>query len=407
MSNENDIFKIAIMSDMHVGTTEEDKENTWLTTSAPDNHTNPITTLEELIEEKKISANILLNCGDMSIKAEFSSQEYAWDKTNQLGEKINAKVMGTIGNHDVDSMCKNSDYDVKGGLQSLNPPFPGLDDSYGDKYWSRNYAIKIIENVRILNINSCAYHGVCSDKSDKKEFMHGRVSIQTIDSIKKELEKDQNKYDLNICFFHHHIDALINCKQTGDYSAMIKGEELIEAISSSSKTNWLLIHGHKHCPNIQEKKTTDGMQHIIFSAGSFSSKRPKIDTNIQQFYIIEAVKNSLEKNSLPISGQIKAWTYGYGEGWLESTQEAKICYGMGFGFTEDIRVLAKKIDKVYLSYDEKYCEWAEIMKKIPNLDYISNSNLHSLIDTLEREYNYVFHLERNNGMISQMAKGEN
>jgi hypothetical protein len=78
----------------------------------------------------------------------------------EFKRKVKARVLlGTVGNHDVDSRLRFSEFDPKGHLQALSPPFPGV-NGVADRYWARNFHIqeevpwqKMIDDVHNSAVN--------------------------------------------------------------------------------------------------------------------------------------------------------------------------------------------------------------------------------------------------------------
>ena len=405
-------FKIAVISDLHVEALDAPEgKDSWLTTSTPDDpYVNPFTALDDLIEEENLSADILLNLGDMTTKASPSAQQYAWKKTEELAKKLKANsFVGTAGNHDVDSRCANSDYDVIGGLQALKPEFPGLDRSYVDQYWSRNYVIHTMDNVRIVNINSCAFHGYCSENDGKPasieklaEYRRGRISEHTLNRLKEDLES-KDEYEINIAFFHHHPKLIDSYRDKHDYSQMIGGNELIKVLSESNGSNWLIIHGHKHWPSLNYHHSSSGIQ-VILSAGSLSSKRLHKENMANQFYIIEIESDALSTYNLPIAGTIHTWNWMTKEKWKASAYEEKIPYGAGFGDSTAPKVVAREIEQ-FISKDGKpYYTWGYLKNQIPSLKYMLPDNIKTTIDILESKHAISTMLKPNAYEPHQLAK---
>ncbi len=110
MNAEKETYKIAILSDLHVDEGDATSSESWLSTSTPaDPSVNPFNSLHGLIESDSLSADILLCCGDLANKANFSGQQFAWKSVHELAEKLgDARVIGTAGNHDLDSRFSQS-----------------------------------------------------------------------------------------------------------------------------------------------------------------------------------------------------------------------------------------------------------------------------------------------------------
>lgn len=404
MSICEDVYRIAILSDLHVNA-----QDSRIQKNMPeDKYENPFTSLKELINTEQLEADLLICCGDMADRADSGSLEYAWKEIHLIADSLNVKhVLGTVGNHDVDSRFANNDYDPKVALQSLSPVFPGIDDNYSNHYWAKNFAITEIEdeNMQILNINSCAYHGYRSCDKSKNEYEHGRISQQTLNQLEGVLEKraQMKKYEINIAFFHHHPD-IRTTKRDLDYSQMDGGDRLLQLLSQDYG-RWLIIHGHKHAPNIV-MASGNANQPIIFSAGSFSSAR-SIDperSNQNQFYIIELVKNAMKVVQLPRAGSILTWNLNTGNVWNKAIFIDGIPYGSGFGNTVDYEVLAGRING-FLKVGEPY-EWEELLQNFPELKFTMPETIKKVLGHLRFEYNCSVRNDPDTGWPSLIFKKE-
>ncbi len=376
-------YKIAVLSDLHVEDGSANKRKSWLSTSTPpDPAENPFDSLYKRIKTDSLSADILLCCGDMAEKANFPGQQLAWRSVHALAEKLGAaRVIGTAGNHDLDSRGFQNEFDPKGNLLSLSPEFPGLDRDYSNQYWARNYAIHTIDEVslRILNINSCAFHGY--GKRKIAEFLHGRISEPTLNEIKTEIES--KPFSVNIGMFHHHPMKWDDTDQE-DYSEMIGGNKLLKLLEKSDSGPWLIIHGHKHVPNIGYAAGGSSSP-VIFSSGSFSSQRLPTNASKNEFYLIEIEVNPMKTAKLPIAGTIRAWNWQYKLGWSANKMGCKIPDNTGFGNRTSSENLAQKISDIFRTDNKQWIEWNEILKDIPELRYVLPSDLDKTLRMIEKE----------------------
>jgi len=387
MSTEKTTIKIAVLSDVHVGNNDN---NSYLTIGTHDTpQENPFAALKLFIQKEKLEADILICCGDMADQANIAGQKFAWSNIKELSEVLKTKhLYGTVGNHDMDS--RGTSFDPKGSLQQLIPHFPNEDELYCDRYWSRNFAFSEMgENVRLLNINSCAFHGY--GNQNDQEYEHGRISQFTIDKIEIQLKKDledKKEYNINIAFFHHH-PLKSEHRDHSDYSEMDGGELLLRLLSKSEYGNWIIIHGHKHWPNIKIAQNNSSTPPVIFSAGSFSSKRLTGEQNSaqNQFYIVEVYTNPLIEYELSIAGIISAWYWAYGDGWNKSPFYHSVPYGCGFtNSNTTAQVLANWIDKQY--GEKELILWDHLVKAKPMLKFIFPKALQEICDILRTKYNY-------------------
>src|SRR5437868_5484690 len=198
---------LAILSDLHAYDTLDPTAQPppCLCTTKPETDVNqhPMSGLTKLItDDPKIRADVLVCCGDLCDKARPGGILYTWDKLHKLQQALGAaQLITTPGNHDVDSRFGYTEFDARGFLQTLVPPFPFPEDSLNDRFWSRHYIILTEQSYRIIVLNTSAYHG-----AKEGEFEHGRVALRTLTAIRSELEKLESESPklLNIVVCHHH-----------------------------------------------------------------------------------------------------------------------------------------------------------------------------------------------------------
>jgi len=227
--------------------------------------------------------DLILCPGDLSDKADASALDHAWNFLINLKAALgNPTLVNATGNHDLDSRFAKTDFDPKGNLFGLAPSYPvvlGKNDTIGQQkeqqirlnYWARNFAIFYHQEVRIVVLNSAAFHGY---GVDNKEYEHGRVSKRTLDDLRAQLEEDQKnkgRPPLNIIVFHHHLEADpdVDSQDNPDASVMVGAPQLTELLSKVKFGPWLAVHGHRHHPRLYQKGGNSGP--IVLQAASFGA----------------------------------------------------------------------------------------------------------------------------------------
>jgi 3',5'-cyclic AMP phosphodiesterase CpdA len=382
-------LKIAVVSDLHAFDSKENDLTTspsHLKITLPENDPgkHPISGLIQLIEDEKISADLLLCGGDMGDKAQRAGIMYSWKAIHQLGEKLNARlVTATSGNHDLDSRyITTEDADAKGILLGLEPPYPLSDEALNNKYWARNYVIVDKEQYRLVLLNSSAYHGTEPD-----EINHGRVSEATLSFIKKELTALGPKL-INILLCHHHPQQHMDLR-LGDYDVMKNGELLLNMLGSGDFGRWLIIHGHKHHPKVTYAKGSSTSP-VIFSAGSLCANLYlQLQTKARnQFYLITLPFNDQDYG---LVGIIQAWDWAYGDGWAPAaSSNSGLPAISAFGYRGDPRILAKKINELLTTRDVAKLEWDTVSASLPEVTYLLPQDLHTLDQELKSRYGLTF-----------------
>jgi hypothetical protein len=255
---------LLVVSDLHahMGDPTQSSSPSFLSTNSLYGDLNPITKIPELLKSENLAVDWVVSPGDLGDRAEPTAQKFAWDELERLRNKLGAKhLIATAGNHDLDSRRTSPDFDLKGSLQLLDPSFPidlkcfeVGDGVYGDRYWSRNFAVIPFPDIdcTLLIINSCAFHGYTSplnlkpgDEKPPDEHTRGKISSLTREAILKSVQNLTTR--LNIVLVHHHPIKLPFVDDGN--SLMIGGAELIDALKNTQK-QWLIIHGHQHVPHL-------------------------------------------------------------------------------------------------------------------------------------------------------------
>jgi hypothetical protein len=377
-------LRIAIVSDLHAYESSAvlgDARPSYLPTDASetDPYQNPIAGLRALIEVEELRADVLLCCGDMGDQARPAATKYAWSQVNEIQGVLRAGLLvATAGNHDLDSRHRYNDYDARGTLQSLLPPFPLPESSDNDKYWARNYAIVERDFYRILVLNSSAYHG-----GPEKEFQHGRLSSGTFTQIQRELE-NRPSMPINVLLCHHHPykhdDFPIE-----EYSQMKGGDALIALLGSGQHGRWLIVHGHKHCPRLCY--AAGGIASpVVFSAGSLSAVLyPELQNRARnQFYLLDLPWTRFSEFELEIAGRFQAWDWIHAKGWQPATSRSGLPSSGGFGYRPEASVLAAKI-KAGLQ-GKPFAPWDDILGIEPKLAFLTPDDLNVLAHQLAKSH---------------------
>ncbi|NGN45016.1 metallophosphoesterase [Mesorhizobium sp. CGMCC 1.15528] len=395
-------LKIAVVSDLHVfnGSSEDSKSPSTIGTAdtqdAPERH--PLRGLAYIIERDKLRADLLICPGDLSDKADPAALIFAWNKLNELKYQLGAKhLLATAGNHDIDSRNQYDDHDPKGNLQSLDPMFPGVDEALCDRFWSRNFVIVELEDVRILLLNSSAFHGYGSDA--KPEFRQGRISSKTISALRMALTSGEKRINILVC---HHHPVTHNPVNEADYSEMIGGDRLIDLLDSGEYGSWLLIHGHKHYPRLAYA-SGGASSPIIFSAGSLSAfLYQKIASRARnQFYLIEIPIDDLDALDLDLAGTVTAWDWINMSGWQPAGVGSGLPHQVGFGWRESARTIATTIAK-HLEDKTDVITGEELLIAMPRLRFLRPEELEAVVRRLRSSHGIVAQLK--DGMIREVGR---
>jgi len=246
-------------------------------------------------------------------------------------------------------------------------------------FWSRNFALYEETDVRLLIVNSSAFHGINSDDPSRvsvAEYQHGRVSDRTIGAILKMLPASAKQ--LNILLTHHHFYKNERLAPK-DYSTMINGTKLVEELKRATGACWFILHGHQHYPDIFYAPGASTSP-IIFSAGSLARRLNELRReSANQFYHISFPIDQYDTLGWPTCGVCHAWDWVPDEGWKPARDVAKIPRRAGFGCRNSPVLLARQIGAIV---GEDASNWNDIVASIPELKYALPSDLREIENAL-------------------------
>jgi predicted phosphodiesterase len=378
---------VAVLSDLHAYD-NEDPDNApshyCIRDSSNDPTKNPIVGLKDYITKNSLSADLLLCPGDIADKANPLAIKQAWSAIHEIGQSLNAQhIIATSGNHDVDSRHSYNDFDAKGFLQSLEPPYPFSDENLNDRYWSRHFVIIPELSHRLLVLNSSAFHGEGQyDQTKQYEFEHGRISPRTLTAIKQELDRS-TAAPVNILLCHHHPHPHSELR-LGENDIMTGGQELLQILGSGLYGNWIVIHGHKHHPKLVNA-AGGASAPVVFAAGSLcASLYREIQTQARnQFYVL--VFPSSQYKQLGFVGQFKAWDWAVGCGWLPAAERSGLPATGGFGWRGALSSLAREILDV-VADSTTTMTWDAIKATLPSVEYLLPQDIDTLRTILKRDF---------------------
>lgn len=384
-------MNLLVLSDIHATSKKlEDDECISFYSTLPEYNgetRNPFHSIAAELQKAGLTVDAVLCPGDLADKADPTSQENVWNNLVRLKDSLSASMLlGTVGNHDIDSRNVFSDFDPKSNLQSLNPPFPGLSEADNNHYWAKNFAIVTHLDVRFVTLNSSAFHGIHSDHPDaaKREYVHGRVSAKTIERLKAALSVQQ-KPKLNVLLVHHHVYKNQSIQEP-DYSAMKNGEILVQTLEDLAQGPWIVVHGHQHLPDLFYS-AGGSTSPVVFSSGSMSRK-PTGGGAINQFYHIHLPVEHYATIGWQPCGIIKSWQWADHLGWTPTVFNTlapsltKIPHGCGFGCRKQPHIWADEIKKEIDASVAKRLTWNELTEKLPALRYVMPSDISKIENAL-------------------------
>src|SRR4051794_20180505 len=122
-----DSLQFLVVSDLHAHAGDPSNSNSpsLISSNSLYQSLNPIRAIPALLTKEGLSADWVVSPGDLGDRAEPVAQQFAWNELVWLRDTVSADLLiGTAGNHDLDSRRTFKDYDLKGTLQLLHPKFP-------------------------------------------------------------------------------------------------------------------------------------------------------------------------------------------------------------------------------------------------------------------------------------------
>jgi 3',5'-cyclic AMP phosphodiesterase CpdA len=399
-------LRIAVISDLHVvddlngGTGNSNIR----VSDAADPTQNPITALKALITEQQLKADLLLCPGDLCDRADPRALVWAWEQLGEIARLLDAEIIATTGNHDVDSRLTHRRVDTYGALLDLRPHFPIADYAIANEYFARGITVHQSERARVVLLDSCFLHRERKAKQLDRGFLTSRVldEVEELASIKPDHDGA-----INVLLCHHQP---LRWTEFGDVKKgeMRGGERLVRVLERSSAGAWVLVHGHCHAPALDYLGQTSGGP-VRFSAGSIGAALPATvltqalapptywagDIYLRnQFYLLDVAT----PGSVPgvgLAGRFRAWDWL--DGWQLAKRESMIPGEGGFGYRASGVDLADWIAGLGASD----LGWEDLISEDPRLEHLAPCDMNLLVMTLRGRGHGV--LQDINGRIEEVS----
>jgi predicted phosphodiesterase len=379
------VRRFLLISDIHAADTDpsSSKAPSYVSSfrSPSRSPMDPIAELEELIRQEDLAPDCILCPGDITNKSQPAPFGYAWERLQQLSNKCGAKLIATVGNHDVDSRYKANSFDPRGFAMSLAPKIPTADRRHYLEYWAENFTLVSSEQCNILVLNTAAYHGAGKDAA--AEIEHGRISDQTLSSISHELNL-VSVAPVNILLCHHHLI------KPETYDDELKGqtrggEKLIQLLNQSDGA-WIVIHGHKHVPDLFYSHGGSNSP-VILGCASFSAQinEDAQNKNPNQVHLLICDPDGAKSAGLTSSGTILSWTWQPGVGWRKAVGLQGLPHFTGFGHRSSVDPLVAALDAHLTKTGSSVLDWPTVVASIPSLQRLIPTDFQAFEKALGRK----------------------
>ena len=355
--------------------------------------TDPIQELERLIRDHNLEPDFILCAGDITNRSDPASLTYAWQRLNSLASGIGSQLVATVGNHDLDSRYKANGFDPRGYAMALRPEIPRPDRTAFLEYWAEHFTLLEFPDCNILVLNTAAFHGGGSDV--QVELEHGRVSEATVAAIGERLASAQSA-GTNLVLCHHHP---LRADPTDlEHAGQTRGGEKLLEVLEGSHRPWIIVHGHKHRPDLFYSSGSSNAP-VILSSASFSAQVNKDAQNKDpnQVHLLRCDPASATKFSLTSAGGVMSWTWQPGAGWREARDEQGLPHRAGFGFRGSTRALAEQVAAHLESSGVETLRGRVAIEVVPEIAYLTPSDFRGFEHAL-RKLGLEVIIDRNGGL---------
>lgn len=388
---------IAVISDLHASDAQDEDTHVLTAPGSASRTLHPLVDLTSYIEKHRLRADYLLLPGDMTNRAHPQGLSYGWQQANHLASMLGAKLLAVPGNHDLTTHDPTSD--SRRYLKSLVPSFPtGLPDC-DERFWGQGWLVHEEESHRILLIDSTfdfpVYPSSPTDpfvwETYEKALNRGGFTEEQESEIEAYLSTAERK--LNIAMTHHHpLEHQLRHQFQDSYGPMRRGGELVELLSRHPRAGrWLVIHGHKHVPQLATAVAVSANGPVMLCAGSLGARiwTPLNTVAHNQFHVV-SVRDDNPAALGFLLGQVRSAMWCLGEGWLSPPPRgAGLPRVTGFGCVVDHRNLAARCKDAIDHAGVEFLRIEDLVKTVPELQFIAPrdfENLESEVDQLNLEF---------------------
>ena len=333
----------------------------------------PVEALTDILADKlRGNVDYLLSPGDITNKTDPQGFISGWGFLEEISKLSRARqIIATIGNHDTDSKKIHSRDDMYSLPQSIGKDFPFTNEVSRNQFWTKGYVFKEYANLRVLVINSAKFH------IDKANQNRGKITVSQIQEIASYMER-QNKRKVSVALCHHH-PVSYNFPDARPTDQFTNGPSLLKALARARFD--LFIHGHKHYPNLSYFDS-DSDRIPVLSCASFSARNSLMMQGVvNAVHLIEICQSQ----SGVTKGTIRTWEYLEQIGWrAASAGVPNLPHLTGFGSCISIEELSSEVASLALGKGLQV--WADYLREIPDLAYLTPSGQVKLDNILEDKY---------------------
>lgn len=386
-------IRIAVASDLHAFDVASQDSHVVIEPPSARPNQQPLSDLVAFVSNNSISADLLFVPGDIANHANTPGLSYGWRRLHELASAMGAQLLAVPGNHDV--VTHEPVADPRAPLKNLVPTFPSGEAVGDDAFWEQGWLLLEYPEHRVLLLDSTRGfppYPVGAPRNSKR----WRKYLRSLDrgsfsrSIEDELEtifKDLTP-KLNLAMVHHHpMEHQMREHLQDEYGPMKRGSDLIDLLSRHPDAGrWILIHGHKHIPQLSHAIGATANGPLLLCAASVGGKlwSPINTVTRNQFHLLTAENDPIPGTS-SIRGTVENYTWGFGQGWIESERMgAGLPANTGFGCSEDFRSVADRLVDLMETEDLEFISIASLLRRTPYLPHILPADFSYLEIELEK-----------------------
>ncbi len=371
-------LKILVISDIHAITDKSKSKYSHLFLG--DSKREYADSIVNYIKGLDQKFDLLVCAGDISNIGDELCFNAGLEFIHRIKEELDIdELLCVPGNHDHKSRPPDNE-NPKITLENAERPFPTTCPRKNEIFLKSDWCHVSGEELgyNAILLNTSAFHG------EGEEDKHGKVGSTTIEEIGEFIQSEEYEdQPLNILVCHHHPLKMEHVDEEVDYESMEGGELLLRRLHEVKGGAWLIIHGHKHFPEITYASAAGRSPPIIFSAGSLSAQiYSKIESRTSnQFYVLEVELDSSLAVGIPV-GTFETYERVLSSSWRPSQAKNLPAKG-GFGSSENPYQVSLKI-KDAITDECPFLEKEELQELTKSTRHFTPSDFDRLVQLLEQ-----------------------
>lgn len=381
-------MKLAVISDLHVGTKARAKDLCPTPPATPKKDRDAYNRKDDdyrqqfvdFVTKSNISADYLVLPGDLTNQALPREVEIASAFALQAADALQVpheRILFAPGNHDVDwtAFDPNDTTGVRWGQRYASL---GHDNFHFRTLINRGHGDVLSPPHFIAwefpDLLAVAYNSASHDTPTPQENVHhGLAAPEHLDAIRDYLASIGPKTArVRLFLVHHHVVEFTDpIPRTPDFSLMTNAEGLLSLLHECGFD--LIIHGHTHHPRFDTHSTATYPHIPILCSGSFSVE---LDTRwagtVDNLFHVITINGRSGTDNL-ITADVTSWTNNHARGWVPSEESVSgIHHIIPFGsyvMPADLDSLLEPIIGRRLA-EHDLILWKHVVDECPQLEHL-------------------------------------